>query len=109
MKRNHLPCVLLAAIVFSIAGISLFAGSFVTNPSIEANYNDTYPHYGAIDEWTGGSGVNQADGPFHNNGTPVPDGLRVGFSQGSTTLSQEISGLTPNKQYWIQFQYDSRK
>ncbi|MCI0533727.1 MAG: DUF642 domain-containing protein [Verrucomicrobiales bacterium] len=109
MKRNHLVVRLLAAVGFSIAAPSLWAASFVRNPSFESNYNDTFPHYGAIDEWSGGSGVNEAGGPFHNNGTPIPDALRIGFSQGSTLLTQEISGLTPNQQYWIQFQYDTRK
>src|SRR5262245_64747049 len=105
MKRNHLPCLWLAALGFSTAG--LFAATFVRNPSFESNYNDAFPHYGPIDEWTGGSGVNQADGPFHNGGTPIPDGLRVGFSEGSTTLSTEVYVVTPNKQYWQHFQFDS--
>ncbi|MCK6501217.1 MAG: hypothetical protein L6Q38_17185, partial [Nitrospira sp.] len=47
-------------------------------------------------------------GPFHNAGTPVPDGRRVGFKQGSGTLSQDIAALTPGKRYWIQFHYDAR-
>src|SRR5262245_18581319 len=109
MKRNYPSRALVLATALLMSANLLRAASFVRNPSFESNYNDAFPHYGSIDEWTGGSGVNQADGPFHNGGTPIPDGLRVGFSQGSSTLSQDISGLTPNKQYWLQFQFDSRK
>lgn len=82
--------------------------ALIKNPSFELNYNETWPHYGSIDEWTGGSGVNDSSGPFHNNGTPIPDQNRVAFSQGSRDLSQEITGLTPGKRYLIQFFYDAR-
>jgi hypothetical protein len=44
----------------------------VRNPSFEANYNDSFPHYGAIDEWVAVRGVNESGGPFHNGGTPIP-------------------------------------
>ncbi len=84
------------------------AASFVANPSFELNYNATFPGYSAITSWTGGSGVNQSTGPFHNAGTPIPDGTRVGFQQGAGTLSQAITGLTAGKRYWIQFHYDAR-
>ncbi len=86
----------------------LWSASFVQNPSFESNYNDVFPHYGAVDNWPGASGVNEDVGPFHNGGTPIPDRSRVGFKQGSGDVSQEITGLTPNKQYWIQFSYDAR-
>ncbi|MCC7375883.1 MAG: hypothetical protein IT581_14595 [Verrucomicrobiales bacterium] len=98
--------------------------ALVKNPSFESNLNDEteplspgapqgWPYYGSIDDWTaGGGGVNDlvydAGGPFHNAGTPVPDGRRIGFKQGSGTISQDISGLTAGKRYWIQFQYDAR-
>ena len=84
------------------------AASFVANPGFELNYNATFPGYSSINNWNGGSGVNQATGPFHNPGTPIPDGTRVGFQQGSGTLSQAISGLTPGRRYWIQLHYDAR-
>src|SRR5687767_3013115 len=84
------------------------AASFVANPSFELNYNPTVPGYSSINNWTGGSGVNQSTGPFHNSGTPIPDNVRVAFLQGSGTMSQAISGLTPGKRYWIQFFYDAR-
>ncbi|MBI4602753.1 MAG: hypothetical protein HY721_12420 [Planctomycetes bacterium] len=86
------------------------AESLVQNPSFELNFNETWPHYGPVDAWTvaGGTGVNQADGPFHNVGTAVPDRDRIAFLQGSGTLSQAIVGLTPGKRYWIQLHYDAR-
>src|SRR5262245_28003164 len=86
----------------------LCSASLIQNPSFESNYNDTFPHYGSIDSWVGGSGVNEDVGPFHNPGTPIPDRTRVAFVQGSGNLSQEIAGLTAGKQYWIQFFYDAR-
>lgn len=84
------------------------AASFVANPSFELNFNPSPPGYSAINNWTGGSGVNQSGGPFHNGGTPIPDNVRVAFQQGSGTLSQAIAGLTPGRRYWIQFHYDAR-
>lgn len=86
----------------------LFAATFVTNPSFESNYNPTFPGYSSIDSWSGGSGVNEKTGPFHNAGTPIPDRARVAFLQGSSTLKQTITGLTPGEVYWIQFSYDAR-
>jgi hypothetical protein len=98
--------------------------ALVKNPSFESNLNDEtepispgapqgWPYYSSIDDWNaGGGGVNDlvydAGGPFHNAGTPVPDGRRVGFKQGGGTISQDIAGLTAGKRYWIQFQYDAR-
>lgn len=87
---------------------SLLADSFVANPSFEANYNEEWPHYGPIDQWNGGSGTNLAEGPFHNGGTLVPDGLQVGFQQNSGAISQDISGLTEGTRYVVQFFYDAR-
>ncbi len=86
----------------------MWSATFVQNPSFESNYNDVFPHYGPIDSWVGGSGINENAGPFHNPGTPIPDRTRVAFIQGSANLSQDIAGLTPGKQYWIQFFYDAR-
>jgi hypothetical protein len=83
------------------------ASSLVVNPGFEYNYNSAFPSYSAIDGWSGGSGVNQANGPFHDNGT-VPDSRRVAFSQGARTLSQVINGLEVGKLYWLQFYYNVR-
>lgn len=108
-----------------LAALSLpcFGQGLVKNPSFENNLNTTtpplapgapqgWPYYSSIDSWQGGSGVNDlvydAGGPFHNAGTPVPDGRRIGFKQGSGTVSQQIDGLIPGARYWIQFRYDVR-
>ena len=88
--------------------MSAAGAGLVANPSFEDNYNATWPHYGGINGWTGGSGTNRASGPFHNNGTPVTDGQQMAFLQGSISMSQAISGLTPGQSYWIQYFYDSR-
>jgi hypothetical protein len=107
MKAHHL--FRLTRCLFATAlGLASTQAGIVRNPSFESNYIDAFPHYGAIDEWTGGSGVNKSDGPFHNNGTPIPDGAQMAFIQGSANLSQDLSGLTAGKQYWIQFSYDAR-
>ncbi len=84
--------------------------TLVKNPSFESNLPETWPFYGSIDDWqvSGGQGVNTASGPFHNNGTPVPDGQRVAFKQGGGTVSQDLTGLEAGKRYWIQFRYDAR-
>jgi hypothetical protein len=86
--------------------------SLVANPSFEQNYNPTWPHYGPIDGWTqipgGNTGVNEADGPFHDNGV-IPDRRRIGFNQGGGGISQMISGLIPGQQYWLQFRYNKRQ
>jgi hypothetical protein len=104
--KNQCLSILSAGLVASAMNSS--AASFVPNPSFESSYNDVFPHYGPIDSWTGGSGVNESGGPFHNGATPIPDRTRVAFIQGSATLSQEITGLIPDKQYWLQFWYDAR-
>ncbi|HNQ88204.1 MAG TPA: hypothetical protein PKM73_06300 [Verrucomicrobiota bacterium] len=102
-----------------IAGLgcatSIQAGTaFVRNPSFEDNYNPESPHYlqgvADITDWVSSPayGVNTASGPFHNGGTPVPDGRRVAFKQGAGTISQDIAGLTPGARYWLQFRYDRR-
>jgi hypothetical protein len=86
------------------------AASLVANPSFEVDYNETWPHYGPLSEWThgGGTGTNRSGGPFHNAGTPIPDGTQVALQQGNGQISQTISGLTPGQTYWIQFLYDVR-
>ena len=96
--------------VLAISATPLRA-AFVLNPSFESNWNPTYPHYGSIDSWTGGSGVNDRSldrrGPFHDNGF-TPDGNRVAFKQQTGDLSQDITGLTVGQLYWIQFYYNTR-
>ena len=125
--HNKLTAGLVAVLLGS--GLSFLAqagDAFIKNPSFENNLNTNtpplspgapqgWPYYSSIDDWQiggVGSGVNDvvydAGGPFLNAGTPVPDGRRIGFKQGSGTVSQDITGLTPGKQYWIQFRYDAR-
>ncbi len=87
---------------------ALSAQPVVLNPSFEFNYPEEWPHYGEIEAWQGGSGVNQADGPFHNGGTPIPDQGRAAFMQGASSLSQEVLGFVPGEQHWLQFFYDAR-
>jgi hypothetical protein len=77
------------------------------NPSFEDNYNPAWPHYSAIDEWTGGSGVNRGDGPFHDNGV-IPDRAQIAFLQGVNTLSQLMTGLEAGRNYWLQVRYNAR-
>ncbi|MCL4177303.1 MAG: DUF642 domain-containing protein, partial [Verrucomicrobia bacterium] len=78
----------------------------VLNPSFENNYNPAYPHYSAIADWTGGSGVNRSAGPFHN-GT-IPDRAQIAFLQGANTISQLLTDLEPGKNYWLQVRYNAR-
>jgi hypothetical protein len=101
--------------VFATAAFLLFSAyktcavSLVLNPSFEQSYNPTFPHYGAIAGWSGGSGTNQNTGPFHNSGTPIPAGAQVAFHQDDNqSLSQTITNLVPGESYWLQFYYDTR-
>jgi hypothetical protein len=107
-SKNTMKIQKLFWLTAGLAVPGLTAASFVQNPSFESNYNDVFPGYSAIDLWNGGSGVNELTGPFHNGPTAIPDRNRVAFVQGSAALSQEIFGLTPGNQYWIQFWYDAR-
>ncbi len=79
----------------------------VRNPSFESPYNPDWPHYSAIDDWEGGSGINESDGPFHDN-SAIPDRARVGFLQGTSSLSQQVTGLIAGETYWLQLRYNSR-
>lgn len=74
----------------------------VNNQSFEEGPLHAWPGYGPIQGWYGGSGNNDASGPFVN-GLPIPDGTRVAFVQTSGTLKQTIVGLTPGKDYIVQY------
>jgi hypothetical protein len=76
-------------------------------PASRANYNPTWPHYSPVDDWTGGSGVNRADGPFHDNSV-VPDRAQIAFLQGTSAISQLLTGLEPGKNHWLQVRYNAR-
>ena len=95
-------------LLFFVFMSTAVSAASVFNSSFELNYNEDFPHYGEIEEWQGGSGVNQADGPFHNGGTPIPDQARAAFIQGSSTLSQEVLDFEPGELHWLQFFYDAR-
>lgn len=83
-------------------------GSLVRNPSFEDNYPPDWPHYGSISGWTGiQKGVNRSLDPFLDNGA-IPDRTQVAFIQGSSALDQDVSGLDPTRNYWLQFRYNAR-
>lgn len=82
-------------------------GSFVRNPSFEANLAGNFPGYGPINSWTGGSGLNNITGPFHDNGQ-MPDRKQIGFIQNNGSLAQALANLVVGKKYWVQFRYNTR-
>jgi len=131
MKTKKMARILriLPVTLLALAAQPLWAQTaFVANPSFESDYNTNYPFYSStpgnmssIDGWTGGSGVNENPLIAEANGQTVSyatawgtiveniaDRDRVAFMQGNQTLSQDISGLTPGKQYWLQFWYQGR-
>ena len=80
------------------------------NPSFEQGYNTNWPHYGAIPGWAssvGNWGINDATGPFWDNGGTV-DSTYVGFIQGDGLLGQPTSGFQVGQTYWIQFYANAR-
>jgi hypothetical protein len=89
------------------------SSSHVRNPSFEANSQGGVG-YGNINAWPGNegggnTGINTAAGPFHDNGL-IPDRAQVALFQpaGEKTITQTIFRLIPNKQYWLQFYYNTR-
>jgi hypothetical protein len=99
-------------VCFDKPGINvLVLRGFVRNPSFEANSHPTFPGYGPIASWTsagpGNTGINNASGPFHDNGL-IPDRDQIALLQTSKTISQEIVNLTPGARYWLQFYYNVR-
>src|SRR6185503_720722 len=99
-----------ATLIWLASTQSLLAACIIQNPSFEANYNPSFPHYGTIDLWSpvGGTGVNESDGPFHNSSAAIPDQARAAFLQGNCTIRQTVTGLTVGSNYWLQFFYDAR-
>ena len=80
--------------------------NFVANGSFEADDVPEWPGYGDITGWTGGNGINDG-GPFGDNGV-IPDGAKLGFIQGSHTLSQNLTGLEAGAEYVLAFYYNAR-
>jgi hypothetical protein len=78
----------------------------VANGSFEADDVAAWPGYGAITGWEGGSGINDG-GPFGDNGV-IPDGAKLGFIQGTKTLSQNLTGLEAGAEYVLSFYYNAR-
>jgi hypothetical protein len=83
--------------------------SFVRNASFESSAVPAGVGYGPIVAWTGtgSTGLNGANGPFNDNGS-IPDRRQVAFIQTAGSLSQQIVGLTPGGNYWLQFYYNGR-
>lgn len=90
----------------------------IVNPGFQADDYANFPGYngggnpGQPAGWlqTGGGGVNGVDlgaGAAFADGTTM-DGTRVGFIQGTGSISQEISGLTPGRQYYFQGYFRGR-
>ena len=96
-------------VCFNPAGVEVaVSGSLIQNPSFEDHPpSAAWPHYGPVGGWEGGSGVNNASGPFQDNGV-IPDRKQVGFTQGSRMLKQLVGGLEAGEQYWLQFHYNVR-
>ena len=59
------------------------------------------------DSQGGRFGLNDAAGPFHDNGR-IPDGRLVAFLQKSGSLQQRITGLEPGQRYELQYYVNSR-
>ncbi len=104
-----------AKIPFSATPAVNVVGSLVKNASFESGPAPAFPGYGDIIGWQreGNAGVNRTDGPanpagpFGDNGL-VPDREQVAFIQGNGSLSQHINGLTPGRNYWLQYYYNAR-
>jgi hypothetical protein len=77
------------------------------NPSFDSTPAPAGEGYGAISGWNGGSGINTSAGPFADNGM-IPDRLQVAFQEGSGRISQEVHGLFPGHNYWLQFFFNAR-
>ncbi|MBL9127202.1 MAG: immunoglobulin domain-containing protein, partial [Verrucomicrobiales bacterium] len=79
------------------------------NPSFDSTPAAAGVGYGAIPGWTGGpgTGMNATGQPFADNGL-IPDRKQVALVQGASFLSQEVRGLIPGKNYWLQFFYNIR-
>jgi len=80
--------------------------NLVANGSFEADDVPAWPGYGPITDWEGGGGINDG-GPFGDNGT-IPDGTKLGFIQGTKTLSQQLTGLEAGAEYVLAFYYNAR-
>jgi len=111
MKNKETASLLRTVLVMILTlAVGPLWAAFVANPSFEDNYTSSDNGGITPDGWTtaGSWGVNQAGDPFYNSGTLIADRDRFAFIWHNGTLSQDISGLTPGKQYWLQFWYQGR-
>lgn len=106
--RNAAKCIL-ALVLLVLCSETAAAQVRVADPSFEApalapgfQYRPTIA--GAT--FTGGAGIagNGSGWQFQ----PAPDGVQVGFLQGTATISQNVSGLTPGMTYAVQFRIAKR-
>ena len=80
----------------------------IANPSFEIDPVPAFPGYGSITAWAGGGGgINNAGGPFHDNGV-IPHGAQIAFKQADGAFSQMISGFVPGASYRITYAENSR-
>ena len=80
--------------------------ALVKDPSFEETPRPEGVGYGPIDAWMEGSGIN--DGPPFGDNSTIPDREQIAFIQGAKTIAQQISGLTADANYWLQFRYNRR-
>lgn len=87
----------------------------ISNPSFETYNNGSGVGYGGITGWsssgTGGTGTNRGNNTTQTPFTDQklnPDGGEVAFIQGTSTLSQNLTGFTIGQQYVLTFFADSR-
>jgi hypothetical protein len=92
----------------------LKVGLPMINPSFEDDSFTSFPGYvsgnGPITGWDSlpNHGINPGGGsPFADNGM-IPQGVQVAFMQGDGALSQTVTGLTPNAQYYVHYYENSR-
>ena len=88
----------------SLLAARAFAADSITvlNPSFQANLPGGVG-YGTPDSWApaGGVGVNNGGMPFADNGM-IPDNDQVAFLQGTSSLTQNLSGFSIGDLYWVQ-------
>lgn len=107
MSKLKFYALMFAVIIGLLTTFSQTAqGQTIINPSFEVDNVPPAPGYGVITGWTGGSGINNATGPFADNGA-IPDGQKVAFLQGGT-LRQTVSSFTVGVQYRLRY-YENRR
>lgn len=105
---RHLS-ILVANLAFAlVTATSALAVPSILNSGFEANANGG-AGYGSINNWTavGGTGTNTVAQPFAS-GTAIPEGTQVAFIQNVGSLSQNVSGFDPGKEYTLSLRYNSR-